>query len=200
MIPKLIDESESHCFVVDERNGLWVLFASRDAMTRGGVVQPLWCREAADRTTLSALLRWAAMRRDQWAAWGRLGEATGSEVLNLHLQNLLDADPIAVVVGTVMQRGEDPCVVVLGEMLSSGHGSGFEVLHRHTFASTTARSRFFDWLNADDNMHAVEELAFLAYNHGTDTIDATMDRIAALPVAAPPERIRARRKQPTAMS
>ena len=195
MIPEFIDNTETHCFVLDDRGGLCVLFASRAAIARGGVVKPLWYREIADRRTVDALLRWTAMRRDQWSAWGRLGEAAGCDVLNLHIQKLLDAEPIAEIMGTALQVSEDPCGVALCEMLSGKAGPHFEVIHSHTFESTEARDRFYAWLHTDENMSVVAELAMLAYNFGTNKVSTTLEKIANLPIAETRQPRKSRQKQ-----
>ncbi|QXQ06127.1 hypothetical protein KX816_18390 [Sphingosinicellaceae bacterium] len=153
MLLQHIDDSGSHLFVGDIRDGYLFVLLTRAMFERGGHINPLWGRAATDRRTFDELGRWLSIRRDQWPAWGRLAEAVDHEAVGRHMSKLLTETPIAEVIGTVVRKHEDPVEVVFGEMLFSRNGTDFEEVYRHRFTTSAARDRFRDWMFTHDNIH-----------------------------------------------
>lgn len=186
MLPKVIDNNEPYTFM-SSPDRLSLLFASKLELEHGGLIQPLWVRETANARTLQALLRWVAVRRDLWTAWGKLATTVGHVAIARHIERLLEASPLREVVGTfVYPHDDDACTIILGETLAGGAGLAFDTLYLHRFASPQMRERFFTRFNTGDNNRAAEELVHIGYNIGTDTVGDLLDRIAAeMPTAAP---------------
>lgn len=186
MLPKIIDNNEPYTFML-RPDRLSLVFASKHEFEHGGMIQPLWVRETADARALQALLRWVAVRRDLWTAWGKLATAVGHAAMVRHMERLLEASPLGEVVGTFVRRHDDDArAITLGETLAGGAGLAFDTLYVHRFASPQMRERFFAWFNTGNNNRAAEELVHVGYNTGTDTVGELLDRIAAeMPGAAP---------------
>lgn len=182
MLPRIIDNTEKYSFMASRNGRLSIGFASAEAFARVGEIPVLWAQEVPDERTLLAMLRWVAVRRHLWDAWGRLAEAVGQQAFGRHMERLLTENPIGEVTGTLVHKVEDDDrAIVLGEVLSTRTGLKTDQLYRHRFGSTLARQRFFDWLYTSDNLSAAEELVLIGFNMGTDAVAEALETIAALP-------------------
>lgn len=179
MLPTHIEENEFYTFAVDQRRGHHVVFATQEMMTRNGSVEPLWHREAGDERSLRALRRWVGVRRDRWQEWGRLAECIGTAAFYQHMRDLMAAEPVEECTGTVVQHGDDPQEIILGEMMHGLRGVHIETLYRHRFVSPAARSSFFDWFYTDRNCDLAAGLLQVAYSKGTAELGRRLDELVA---------------------
>ena len=178
MLCSHIDPNARHTFAFDQRRGFHILFVTQDMLGHSHF-EPHWVREAGDERAFKALLRWISVRRDQWQAWGSLAESVGPAAFYQHMRDLMAAEPVAECVGTLVQRQEDPCEIVLGEMLHGQNGVQMEELYRHRFQSAAAREHFYDWFNTDPNCHSAAALLHIGYAEGTAALGQALDEIAA---------------------
>jgi len=179
MLQAHIEENEKYSFVVDRRDRLMIVLVTQDMLTVQGAVEPLWHREAGDDRSLNALLRWVAVRRARWQEWGALAQAIGRSAFYMHMRDLMAAEPVSEVVGTVVQPQEDPCEIAMGEMTQGPAGMCIEVLYRHRFSTDQARNNFFDWFYMDENHKLAEALLQIGYCEGTSALGEALDQIAA---------------------
>lgn len=179
MLTSYIAQDEFYKFVIDRRSGLRIVFTSQEMMERKGQVEPLWHREAGDQRSFEALIRWAGVRRAKWQIWGELAETIGRDAFYQHMRDLMAAEPVVECTGTVVQRQEDPCELVMGEMMHGITGIQVEELYRHRFASPQARDSFYDWFFTDRNCGLAAALLQIGYSHGTSALGDALDEIAA---------------------
>lgn len=179
MLPTHIANDEIYTFRIDQRSGLYILFATQEMIGRGGAVEPLWHREAGDLRSLEALTRWVGVRRGKWQQWGRLAETVGRDAFYQHMHDLMTAEPPAICTGTVVQRQDDPHEIVFGEMLHGMTGVYIEELYRHRFGTPQARDSFYDWFFTDQNCDSAAALLQIGYSRGTAALGDALDEIAA---------------------
>ena len=194
MIPARINaDAEQHFFLRDERNGFHVVFVSREAKKQNPFM-PHWVGPCGDKESLDAMVRWMAVRRDQWQAWGELAEHIGGQAFAKHMDTLLKSEPLVRVEAALIQRQDDPTKVGIGEMTYGPAGTRLEILHVHRFQSETACEAFHDWFNTGKNHRQVGAIVEVAYSLGTDELGATLDEIAAEHLATPKRAPRGRRR------
>ena len=193
MFLQTIDEHERHQLLIDDRNGFYLLFADTHEIGLGRPFTPHWVREMADGRTLEAATRWFARRRDRWQAWGALAQAVGHAAFDRHIATLLAADPLEAVVGSIVHIAEDPCEILLGEMLEGPHGTRQEMLYRHRFESAAARGRFCAWFDVDCNIERTDAIVALGYRKGAGAVATALDEIASEEPAANVRKKRVRR-------
>lgn len=180
VLPKSIQYNERYIFVVDRGQGYHLAFVSPEMLSRvkSEPVEPHWYFECGDERSLDAALRWFAVRRSLWANWGRLVTTAGRQVFSRHIAQLMADDPIAEVLGTMVNRDDDPCVMSMGQMLAGPTGLRTEILVQHRFKSAAARDLFFDWFATDRNSDDAGPLLNLAFEKGTDALSAILDDAA----------------------
>lgn len=194
MIPARIDaDTENHTFLRDERAGFHLVFVSRESRKQNPFT-PHWVGTCGNGESLEAMVRWMAVRRDQWQAWGELAERIGPQAFAKHMDDLLKAEPLVRVEGALIQRQDDPTQLGLGEMLTGPKGVRLEVLHVHTFRSAEACQAFHDWFHSGRNHQTAGALLSIAYSAGTDELGAALDDIAAERLATPTRAPRGRRR------
>ncbi len=175
MFLQTIDAQDRHQVLIDDRNGFYLLFADMREVGLDRPFTPHWVAETADRGTLEAATRWFARRRDRWQAWGALAEAVGHATFDRHMRSLIAADPFENVVGSFVHIADDPCEILLGEVLEGPHGARQEVLYRHRFEHAAARRRFCAWFDADRNFQRLDAIVALGYQKGAVAVAAALD-------------------------
>ncbi len=175
MFLQTIDMHDRHQVLIDDRTSFYLLFADTREVGLGRPFTPHWVGEMADRRTLEAATRWFARRRDCWQAWGALAQAVGHAAFNRHMTALIAADPFENVVASFVHFADDPCEILLGEMLEGPHGTRQEVLYRHRFEHAAARTRFCTWFEADRNFERIDAIVALGYQKGAVAVAATLD-------------------------
>lgn len=194
MIPRRIDaDAENHFFLRDERQGFHLVFVSREAKKQNPFM-PHWVGPCGNAESLEAMVRWMAVRRDQWQAWGELAERIGHQAFARHMDDLLKAEPLVRVEAALIQRQADPTQIGIGEMTAGPDGMRLEVLHVHTFRSVEACDAFHDWFNSGGHHELTADLVGLAFACGTDELDAVLDDIAADWLEQPRRAPRGRRR------
>lgn len=178
MIPACYAPSE-YSFLVDEGAVLRLIFTSEalNAQAQVEPTTPLWFREAGDKRSLEALIRWVRFRRSDWPAWGKMALEQGQPALAKMLAELLEQDPPYEAFGVLLQTADDKRELTLGE-LGSGRGLAAKVFFTHRFASEELCDAFRNWLltsNLEGNGAALLEIAL---NHGTDVVGERMNAIA----------------------
>lgn len=192
MFLQTIDAHDRHQVLIDDRNGFYLLFADTHVVGLGRPFTPHRVGEMADRRTLEAAVRWFARRRDRWQAWGALAKAVGYATFDRHMRALIAAEPFETVSGTFVHIAEDPCEILLGEVLDGPNGTRQDVLHQHRFTSAAARRRFCTWFDADRNFEQIGAIVLLGYQTGAVAVAAALDDIPRDAAAAG---VRARRKR-----
>ncbi|MFD1033542.1 hypothetical protein ACFQ15_02660 [Sphingomonas hankookensis] len=193
MFLQTIDMHDRHQVLIDDRTSLYLLFADTHEVGLGRPFTPHWVAEMADRRTLEAATRWFARRRDRWQAWGALARAVGHATFDRHMRALIAADPFENVVATFVHIADDPCEILLGEVLEGPHGTRQEVLYRHRFKHAAARRRFCTWFDADRNFERIDAIVALGYEKGAVAVAAAIDDIASEEAVADVNVNRARR-------
>lgn len=181
MLLERFNDDEKYIVLIDNHNPLRVVLASRAMLEAKGSVEPLWHREAGDARSMAALLRWVAIRRDRWQEWGLLAEHLGPDAFYKHMRDRMELDPPGECMGTMVTRLDDDTGIMIAESMHGPQGLFNQPLRVHRFASAAARDRFYEWLYADDNIHAVNALARLGYADGGIALSEALDRIAAVP-------------------
>lgn len=179
MLIDRIDNTEPYRIIIDSHTPLRIVLTSQAMLERGGMIEPLWHRDAADVRSFNALLHWTAIRRDRWLEWGQLAEALGRPAFYQHMRERMEIEPPAECIGTVVTRLDDPAEILIGESMHGPQGLFTQPLHSHRFASPAARDRFYEWMYSDDNVHAVNALCQLGYAKGAIALGDRLDEIAA---------------------
>jgi len=205
---RIDNDSEPYRILIDSHHPHRLLLVTRAMLERRGEVEPLWHRDAADARSFKALIQWTAIRRDRWQEWGQLAECLGHRAFYQHMRERMEIEPVAECIGTLVTRRDDPVEIMIGESMHGPLGLFTQPLYVHRFASPAARDRFYDWLFADENVHAMNDLAALGYADGALALGKALDRIAdKRPVGNRAERRRqskvtskAARRQPSIMA
>jgi hypothetical protein len=103
-------------------------------------------------------------------------------------------DPFDTVCGTFVHIADDPCEIVLGEVLEGAKGTRQEVLHSHRFESAAARTRFCTWFEAYRNFEQIQAIVMLGYEKGAVAVAAALDNIAREGAAAAVRAARAQQR------
>lgn len=180
MLQDRFNDDEQYRVVIDRHNPLCIVLASQAMLRASGPVEPLWHREAGDERSMDALLRWAAIRRDRWQEWGQLAQVLEPKAFYEHMHERMCHEPPGECIGTMMTRLDDATGIIISEYLHGPQGLFSQPLHIHRFASSAARDRFYEWLYADDHIHAVDALARLGYAEGAIALGQALDRIACV--------------------
>ena len=149
------------------------------ASSHGTSVQPLWSVTAHNEETLQALIRWVKLRHHLWGAWGRMAEETGRDTLKTHMAKLLEKEPVAAVVGTIVQFPAGRQELIISECVDLAGGLVEEPLYRHRFRSVAAAKHVRQWLMLDDNSEEVNDLLAAGYDQGSDLLGELLDTMAA---------------------
>ena len=186
MLPEHISQDEKYKFVIDNRQGFYIVFVPGYLFGHHTPFEPLWHRQAGDERSFRALVRWVGVRRARWQEWGRLAEALGRNAFYQHMHDLMIAEPVAECVGWTVQGLDDPHEVGMGEMIQGPNGLQTEELYRHRFKSAAARDRFFQWFYSDENFNCAPALLQIGYSRGTAELGKTLDELAEeVPKAQP---------------
>lgn len=178
MLLERIEEFEEYRFVTNDSRGLHVGFFRHDPANPEVPVNRFWVRECGDPQSLKAMLRWLSVRRAEWPKWGRIAETIDEEAFARHMDHLMEVNPVAQVIGTTITKGDDPRELILGESLATQGGPRSETLYVHRFASASARERFFEWLETDDNVQQIEALVNIAKGSGTAALGEALEDLA----------------------
>lgn len=165
-------------FAIDPRNPLRIIFEEQEIFAPERAGEPAWQYEAPTLRLLDAMIRWLALRRERWNAWGELAECVGSPALDDHMRRTMTVEPVATRPCTVIEYSDDPTDLLIGEMTHGAQGFAVAPLHQHRFATGAARERFRDWINrnGDDGLDALVSDKLL---EGPAALDASIDGIAA---------------------
>lgn len=178
MIPHTIDPAtETYFFKMSALRGHHMLFVTQ-AMETQNPCTPLWVGACPDERTLNAFARWLAVRRDEWAEWGRQVERTGYEAFDRYLRARIEAEPYGEANATIVRIAQGSREVIIGQSVSGPVGYGEEVLYRHIFRTPKARKRFLAWLDRDGSLSRMHELVALAFHRGTAALGEALDEIA----------------------
>ncbi|KQN92144.1 hypothetical protein ASE90_05295 [Sphingomonas sp. Leaf67] len=178
MIPHTIDPAtETYFFKMSALRGHHMLFVTQ-AMETQNPCTPLWVGACPDERSLNAFARWLAVRRDEWAAWGRQVESTGYEAFDRYLRARIGAEPYGEADATIVRIAQGSREVIIGQSVSGPFGYGEEMLYRHVFRTPKARKRFLAWLDRDGSLSRMHELVALAFHRGTAALGEALDEIA----------------------
>jgi len=191
MLQDRIDNTEPYRIVIDGNTPLRLVLASQAMLEQGGMIEPLWHRDAGDIRSFNALLNWTAIRRDRWQEWGQLAEALGRPAFYQHMRERMEIEPVAECIGTMVTRLDDAQEIAISESMHGPNGLFYQPLYVHRFESSAARDRFYDWMYSDENVSAIDALTILGYADGAIALGDALDRIASVPtVGARAERRR----------
>jgi len=180
-LPRVIEDNPQVDFRLDDRgSGFNLLFVTAEMLTQSPFT-PMWLMQCADRATLHAAGRWAAVRRQRWADWATLAEALGHEDFDAYMRQLLADEPMMHVVATMVHTNYDASEVVFSQMLGSGTVGCSEEVVRHRFASTEAMQRLLRWLYADGVTDRADQMVHYAFSTGTDAFGALLEDIGKAP-------------------
>ncbi len=178
LVPK-IDDNEPYRFFIDDHNPLRLVLATSAMLDATEPMEPLWQREAGDARSFLALSRWIFLRRDRWPEWGQLAENLGRKFINQHMRKRMELEPICENVGASVASKDHPDEVVFYDNFHGPQGLFAEPIATHRFATPSARAQFFEWLYTDENILVLNNLAEIAYLHGTVALGEMLDKLAA---------------------
>jgi len=178
MIPHTIDPAtETYFFKMSASRGHHMLFVTQ-AMETQNPCTPLWVGACLDERSLNAFARWLAVRRDEWAAWGRQVEQIGYEAFDRYLRPRIEAEPYGEADATIVRIAPGNREVIIGQSVSGPFGNCEEMLYPHIFPTPKARKRFVAWLDRDGSLSRMHELVALAFQRGTAALGEVLDEIA----------------------
>jgi hypothetical protein len=184
VLPKSFDDNEAFVVLADARQGFHLLLVSQDMLAQPMPFDPLWVFECGDQRSLNAASHWLAVRRGQWQECGKLAETQGREALGEHLAELMAAEPVGEVQGTIVRFDPDPRSLTLGESVFTHGGPRNEILYSHRFSTTGRRKRFLNWFQLNVSNGGPECLINLGVKEGTAALASKLEEIAAgLPVS-----------------
>lgn len=199
MTAQTTTSQDHHYFLYDERDGHHILFVNDEIMNGPRPFTPLWVGSCRNSETLHALARWLFLRRDRHEEWATLRAELGQSAFERHMASLLETEPLDRIVGTVLQRGDDPLTLHIGELLEGATGLRKVMAGRHSFESNELRERFWSWIHTGENMSVAQALVQLALADQPQELGDLLNELArkapplrrARPRSAPRSRRRA---------